>query len=109
MQGKHHGDDIGVEGPVGVLRRTLAHNQDVMLCHFELKRGAVIPLHQHHPSQIGYVLRGRVRFHSDRHPDGFVVKAGDSYVFDPDEQHGAEAIEDSAYIEAFSPARPEYA
>ena len=109
MQGKHLDELSGVEGPDGVLRRTLVHNDDVMLCHFELKQGATIPLHNHRPSQIGYVIRGCVRFRSDRHPDGFEVRAGDSYVFDPDEHHGAEAVEDSVFIEVFSPARPEYA
>lgn len=109
MLGRNHSDNTGIEGPPGVLRRTLAHNNDVMLCHFELKRGATIPLHNHRPSQIGYVLRGRVRFRSDRNPEGFEVAAGDSYVFDPDEHHGAEALDDSAFIEVFSPARPEYA
>lgn len=109
MQGKSLNETDGVENPPGIVRRTLAHNEQVMLCHFELKKGSSIPLHHHRPSQIGYVLRGRVRFISDRHPAGFEVAAGDSYVFDPDEQHGAEALEDSAYVEVFSPSRPEYA
>lgn len=93
-----------------MLRRTLVHNCEVMLCHFELKRGVLIPLHRHAPAQIGYVISGCVRFTtSDRNPDGFEVGPGDSYVFDPDEQHGAKILEDAVFIEGFSPARPEYA
>lgn len=109
MLGKNVSDVGGVEHPEGILRRTLVHNKDVMLCHFELRRGACIPLHDHKPSQIGFVVSGTVRFTTRRHPNGFVVTAGDSYVFDPEEQHGAEAIDDSVFIEVFSPSRPEYA
>lgn len=109
MRGKHLHQIEGIEKPEGVIRRTLAHNDQVMLCHFELKQGASIPMHSHKPAQIGYVVFGCVRFKSGRCPEGFIVKAGDGYVFDPEEEHGAEAIEDSVYIEVFSPSRPEYA
>lgn len=109
MLGKNSNTIPGVEGPDGIFRRTLVHNDQVMLCHFELKQGAKIPLHNHPPAQIGYVVSGRVRFVSDRNPDGFEVKPGDAYVFGPHEKHGAEALEDSVFVEVFSPSRPEYA
>lgn len=109
MLGKNVKQVIPIEKPPGIFRRTLVHNTDVMLCHFELKRGSRIPLHDHKPSQIGYVVSGKVRFTSGRNPQGFVVSAGDAYVFDPEEQHGAEAMEDSVFIEVFNPSRPEYA
>lgn len=109
MIGRNSQNAAPVEGPEGIFRRTLIHIDEVMLCHFQLKRGARIPLHQHQPAQIGYVVSGRVRFESGKHPEGFEVKAGDSYAFSPNEQHGAVAIEDSVFIEVFSPSRPEYA
>jgi quercetin dioxygenase-like cupin family protein len=109
MLGKNLNSAKAVAGPEGIVRRTLVHNEQVMLCHFELKKGARIPLHDHKPHQIGYVVSGRVRFTSGRNPQGFEASAGDSYVFDSSEQHGAEVLEDSVFIEIFSPARPEYA
>ena len=69
----------------GITRRTLARNHELMLCHFTLEKGAQIPLHQHRPSQIG-----------------------ESYVIDPEVVHGGEAVEDTVFIEVFSPSRPEY-
>ena len=109
MIGKNSSQAPAVEGPDGIFRRTLVHNDEVMLCHFELKQGARIPLHHHKPAQIGYVVSGRVRFTSGRHPEGFTVTTGDGYVFNPEEEHGAEALEDSVFVEVFSPSRPEYA
>ncbi len=92
----------------GVVRRTMAYNKDVILCQFELAAGAKIPLHNHPPSQIGYVISGRVNLLA---PDGSVLQecvAGDSYVIDPNVMHGAEAIEATVFVECFNPSRPEY-
>ena len=108
MLGRHLNEATPVTGPEGVTRRTLAHNGQVMLCRFDLRQGAVIPLHRHPPHQIGYVVSGRVRFRSQRHPEGFEVRDGGTYVFDSSEEHGAEALEDSVMIQVFSPSRPEY-
>ena len=93
----------------GVTRRTLAHNGDVMLCHFTLKKGAKIPLHSHVPSQIGYVVSGRARFIGASDSDAFEAGPGDSYVLNPNVEHGAEALEDNTvFVEVFNPSRPEY-
>ncbi len=37
-------------------RRTLAYNEEMMLCHFTLQKGLKLELHQHVAVQIGYVL-----------------------------------------------------
>ncbi len=98
----------GVNMLPGIKRRTLAYNDDVMLCLFELEKGAKIPLHDHPPSQIGYVISGHVRFIGATDADGFEAKAGDSYVIDPNVPHGGEALESSVFVEVFSPSRAEY-
>ena len=96
-----------VESPPGVTRRTLAYNEESMLCHFHLEKGAIIPLHHHPAVQNGYVVRGRVRFLGE---DGrsFVAEGGCGYVFDPHEPHGAEALEETEVVDFFTPMRPEY-
>ena len=80
-----------VEKPAGIFRTTLSFNEQSMLCHFKLTRGSAVPLHNHEAVQHGYVLSGRVRFLLN---DGksFIAAAGSSYVFDPWEHHGAEAM-----------------
>jgi quercetin dioxygenase-like cupin family protein len=98
----------GRENPPGVLRTTLSYHDQSMLCHFLLRRGARIPLHQHEAVQHGYVLRGRVRFLL-KDGSGFEAAAGSSYVFDRNLEHGAEALEESEVLDFFTPMRPEYA
>ena len=97
-----------VEKVPGIMRTTLAYNEQVMLCHFMLERGAAIPLHDHPAVQAGYVISGRLKLSKD---DGtsFVAESGSAYAFEPSEVHGAEALEDAEIIECFSPMRPEYA
>jgi quercetin dioxygenase-like cupin family protein len=97
----------GKENPPGILRTTLSYNQQSMLCHFRMSKGARVPLHNHAAVQNGYVVRGRVRF-LQKDGGSFEAPAHTSYVFDPWEEHGAEVLEDSEVIECFTPTRPEY-
>ncbi len=95
-----------VEKPAGVFRRTLTWNNELMLCHFDMKKGAKIPLHDHRASQNGYVISGKLSFITEK--DSFIAGPGDAYIFGPNEKHGAEVLEDTIVVEAFSPSRPEY-
>lgn len=79
-----------------------------MMCHFRMKKGAVVPLHSHPAAQNGYLISGKLRFRRGE-TDSFVAEAGCSWVFDGNESHGAEVLEDSEVIECFAPMRPEYA
>ena len=98
----------GVESPQGILRKTLACNDEAMLCHFELKKGSTIPLHNHRATQIGYVIRGHVRFLAENPDESFEVSPGDSYAFSAYVKHGAQVLEDSEFVEVFVPVREEY-
>jgi quercetin dioxygenase-like cupin family protein len=101
-------DSPAVENPPGVFRRTIAYSEQIMLCHFELKKGARIPMHDHAAAQNGYLVRGKMRM---LWGDGrqLLAEPGTGWCFAPDERHGAEVLEDSEAIECFTPARPEYA
>lgn len=96
-----------VENPPGIFRTTLAFNDQTMLCHFRMAKGARIPLHHHPAVQNGYIIKGEVRFLKE---DGssFVARQGCGYAFGPDEPHGAEVLSDAQVIECFAPKRPEY-
>ncbi|WP_319477979.1 cupin domain-containing protein [Marispirochaeta aestuarii] len=100
-------DVAPVELRPGIMRRTLVHDADHMLCHFHLDKGAVLELHSHEAAQIGYVLSGKVEFFKE---DGssFVVIDGGAYYFSSWEKHGSRVLEDTDFVEFFSPGRPEY-
>ena len=76
----------------GIYRKTLTYNKNMMLCHFILNKGSKIPLHSHKEHQIGYVLKGKLKFITEN--GEFMAKEGDSYVFDSNEKHGAIILEE---------------
>ncbi|TFF90620.1 MAG: cupin domain-containing protein [Promethearchaeota archaeon] len=107
-KGPHNKEKIEAVNPLpGIYRKTLSYNDNVMLCHFLLEADAKIPLHDHDAHQIGYVISGKIKFLTETRGN-FIAEAGDSYVFDGMEKHGAEIIETAEVIEVFSPTREEY-
>jgi len=96
-----------VEMLPGIFRTTLAYNDQLMLCHFYMKKGAAIPLHSHEAVQNGYVIKGKVRFFTKDGTD-IIAKPGSGYVFGSYEEHGSEVLEDTELIECFTPMRQEY-
>jgi len=101
------GEAKTVEMMPGIFRTTLVYNDDLMVCHFTMKKGARIPLHKHEAVQNGYMIKGKVRFFTETN-DSIIVEPGCGYIFDSNEAHGSEVLEDSELIESFTPARPEY-
>jgi len=91
----------------GIYRKTMAYNDSVMLCYFDLEKNAEIPLHDHDSHQIGYIVSGKIQFITETRGD-FLAQEGDSYVFDSREKHGARVLETAEVIEVFCPMRDEY-
>lgn len=96
-----------VENPRGVFRTTMAYDDQLMLCHFLLRKGARVPIHKHSASQNGYLIRGKLRM---IWVDGreLMAEPGCGWCFGSDEAHGSEALEESEAVECFAPPRPEY-
>lgn len=90
----------------GIFRKTLVYNDNLMLCYFMLHKGSEVPLHFHKEHQIGYVLKGKLKFITEN--GTFIVKEGNGYLFDSYEKHGAIILEDSNVIDIFNPSREDY-
>ena len=65
-----------IEALNGVFRKTIVYNDTVMLCIFNLNKDAEIPLHNHEAHQIGFIIKGEVKFFTEN--DEFTAKEGDS-------------------------------
>ena len=95
-----------IEALDGIYRKTLSYNENLMLCHFYLEKGSEVPLHSHLQHQVGYVIRGKLKFFTEQKE--FIAQEGDSYIFNSNEKHGAHILEDSEVIDVFNPARNDY-
>lgn len=90
----------------GVRRKILAYDKDMMLVYLEFKKGAVGYLHKHPHKQIGYIVSGS--FEVTLNGEKKVLKAGDVYFTQPNEEHGVLALEDSILTDTFTPYREDF-
>ena len=90
----------------GLIRRTLATSQKMMLCEFTFEAGVRIPMHSHPHEQVGYVVMGRVEMTIAGHSK--TLTAGDSYCAPSDVPHGAFTLEPTIIVDTFTPPREDY-
>lgn len=101
-----------VELRPGLVKTNLSYNDQSMLCHFTMKKGCVLPLHNHEAVQNGFVLSGKLKYtladeNKNVYEEG-VIGPGGGYVWNANEYHSTEALEDMEFVEFFTPMRPEY-
>ncbi len=100
-------DDVQpVEMLAGVIRRTLAVTDRLMLCEFFLKAGSEVPVHTHPHDQVGYVVSGETVMIVDG--EEVHCRAGHAYAIPGGVPHGARAVQDSVLIDVFHPPREDY-
>ena len=102
-------DDMPKEKVSDVLDRRLITGDKVMLTHVYLKKGAVVPQHNHHNEQITYILEGGLRFWiGDDESEVIDVRAGEVLHIPALVKHKAEALEDTVDVDIFSPPRQDW-
>ena len=102
-------DDIPKEKVTDMLDRRLITGDSMMLAHVYLKKGCIVPKHQHHNEQLTYILEGALRFHiGDDGSEEIVVSAGEVLHIPSNVWHQAEALEDTLDVDIFSPPREDW-
>lgn len=106
-------NDVRLEELTPLISRRLITSERMMLAHVYLKRGAIVPAHDHHNEQFTYVLSGVLRFwigtHADAPGDTYIdVKPGDVLVIPGMVRHRAEALEDTLDVDIFNPPRQDW-
>ncbi|MDD5087594.1 MAG: cupin domain-containing protein [bacterium] len=90
----------------GVRLKTLVHGERMHFTEVKFVKGAKVPMHKHPHEQTGYVVKGALRFDVDG--EILIAKPGDSWNIASNVPHSAEALEETAVIEVFSPVREDY-
>ncbi|PWV48250.1 cupin domain-containing protein [Chitinophaga sp. S165] len=91
---------------VGIRRKIMAYNEQLMLVKVEFQQGAVGALHEHYHSQISHVESGVFEITIDGVKK--TLKAGDAYYIPPHVVHGALCLEPGVLIDVFSPHREDF-
>jgi quercetin dioxygenase-like cupin family protein len=90
----------------GLIRRTLAQSEKLMLCEFTFDTHVEIPIHTHPHEQVGYIAEGRVEMTIDGKK--YELKKGDSYCAPSLVPHGAFTLEPTIIVDTFNPPREDY-
>ena len=106
-------DDVVQEDLSPLIGRKLITSERMMLAQVFLKKGALVPAHDHHNEQFTYILSGALRFwigeHADAPGDTFTdVRAGEVLVIPSSVRHRAEALEDTLDVDVFNPPRQDW-
>ncbi len=95
-----------VQALPGLVRRTLAQSNSMMLCEFTFDAHVEVPIHTHPHEQVGYIVSGRVEMTIDGKK--YELTKGDSYLALPNIPHGAYTLEPTMIIDTFCPPREDY-
>lgn len=89
-----------------LIGREMLVGSKIMLARVFLKKGAHVPLHQHHNEQVTYILEGALKFSLDGKE--IVVRAGEVLCIPSNLPHEAWAIEDTLDLDIFDPPREDW-
>ena len=102
-------DDMPKERVNDRLERRLVTGTRMMLAHVYLKKGCIVPRHQHENEQLTYILEGALRFWiGEDESKEIVLRAGEVMVIPSWVWHKAEAVEDTLDVDVFSPPRQDW-
>ena len=98
-----------IERVNATLDRRLITGEHMMLAHVYLKKGCIVPKHQHENEQLTYILEGCLKFWiGDDESQELFVRAGEVLHIPSNVFHKAEAIEDTLDVDIFDPPRQDW-
>ena len=106
---KFRWDDLPKEQLNDLLSRRLVTGERGMLAHVYLKKGCVVPKHQHENEQFTYILEGALEFLIGK--DGGrkeIIRAGEVLHLPSNVPHSAKALEDTLDLDIFCPPRQDW-
>jgi quercetin dioxygenase-like cupin family protein len=102
----HRWDEIALEKVTEMISRKLVTGEREMLAQIYLKKGALVPMHQHESEQMSYVLQGALRFLVAG--EEITLREGEVLHIPSWVEHQAEALEDTFELDFFSPIRQDW-
>jgi quercetin dioxygenase-like cupin family protein len=88
------------------ISRQMIHGETMTVARLRLRKGAVVPLHQHVNEQISLVEHGKLRFVIGG--EERIVSGGEALTIPPNAPHLVEALEDSLATDLFCPIREDW-
>ncbi|HHG3622119.1 TPA: cupin domain-containing protein [Vibrio parahaemolyticus] len=90
----------------GILRKVLAHSDNMMSVEVHFEEGAIGAMHSHPHEQLTYVLSGEFEFTIG--DEKKIVKTGDTMYKEPNIDHGCVCLKAGVLIDTFTPMRKDF-
>ncbi len=90
----------------GVRRQILGYDDKILLAKVEFEKGGIGPMHEHHHSQVTYVVSGKFELTIGEQTE--TLEEGDSFYIPPHKIHGAICKAKGILIDVFSPIREDF-
>jgi quercetin dioxygenase-like cupin family protein len=102
--------DIPAEQLNPLLTRQFVTGTEAMFARIDLKKGCIVPRHQHPNEQITYITHGALLFLLGEEGSTVerIVRAGELLVIPANLPHSAEALEDTTDFDIFAPPRQDW-
>ena len=102
-------DSMKKERVSDMLERRLITGDRMMLAHVYLKKGCIVPKHQHENEQLTYILEGALKFRiGEDGAEEIIVSAGEVLLIPSNIPHMAEALGETLDVDVFSPPRQDW-
>src|SRR5258705_12296565 len=102
----HRWSEIEPEQINATIARQYITGDRVTIARFELKRGGIVPRHEHENEQVSVVLSGTLLFKIDGRE--ITVRAGEVMQIPGQVAHEVEGLEDTLVMDVFSPGRQDW-
>jgi quercetin dioxygenase-like cupin family protein len=99
-------NDLPRERVGEMIERRYVTGVHLTLAQFFLKKGCLVPTHEHESEQFVNVVKGTLRLKLGA--DVFDVAAGEVLMIPPHLPHSAEALEDCVVFDSFAPTRKDW-
>ncbi len=104
--GKFNWNYVRKETISDAITRQMIYGENTMIARLEIKKGAVVPEHNHESEQITWITRGMLKFKING--KDIYVKEGESLIIPSNVKHEAIAMDDTVDIDIFSPVRKDW-
>ena len=103
---KYSWDKVKKEKLSETFYRQMVYGEKVMVAQLDIRKGSVVPEHQHENEQITWIMKGKLHFKIDgKEMD---VGQGEIVIIPPNIKHEAIALEDTLDVDVFSPVRSDW-
>ena len=99
-------DELPLEQVNEWMERRLITGDQIMIAQIFLKKGGVVPKHQHENEQLTYVVKGAMKFKIEGRE--LIVRSGEVLHIPSNVPHEAVVLEDTLDIDIFTPPRQDW-